>query len=97
MDFKNLSEKDERLLCDTVADYFVKNFGEYDGVTENAERYKNSVRFLHYDEFKDVFSRRDPRYVDGDEATTIEYYEQKYGRTQPVDGPIEMINLSKRY
>lgn len=46
MDFKNLSEKDERLLCDTVADYFVKNFGNYDGVTENAERYKKQRAFL---------------------------------------------------
>ena len=28
--------------------------------------------------------------------TVIEYYEQKYGKTQPVDGPIEMLNLSNR-
>ena len=77
MDFKNLSEDDERLLCNTVADYFVKNFGNYDGVTENAERYKNSVRFLHHDEFKDVFSRRDPRYVDGEENTTRGFYNEE--------------------
>lgn len=28
--------------------------------------------------------------------TTIEYYEQKYGRTEPADGPIEVLNLSFR-
>ena len=28
--------------------------------------------------------------------TVIEYYEQKYGKTQPVDGPIEVLNLSNR-
>ena len=26
--------------------------------------------------------------------TIIEYYEQKYGSTEPVDGPIEILNLS---
>ena len=25
---------------------------------------------------------------------TLEYYEQKYGKTEPVDGPIEILNLS---
>lgn len=28
--------------------------------------------------------------------TTIEHYEQKCGRTEPVDDPIEILNLSKR-
>ena len=28
--------------------------------------------------------------------TIIEYYERKYGKTKPVDGPIEMLNLSNR-
>ena len=28
--------------------------------------------------------------------TTIEHYEQKCGRTEPVDSPIEILNLSKR-
>ena len=27
---------------------------------------------------------------------TLEYYEQKYRKTKPVDGPIEMLNLSNR-
>ena len=26
----------------------------------------------------------------------LEYYEQKYGRTAPIDGPIEVLNLSTR-
>ena len=28
--------------------------------------------------------------------TMIEYYEKKYGKTEPVDGPIEVLNFSNR-
>lgn len=32
---------------------------------------------MHHDEFKDVFSRRDPRYVDGEENTTRGFYNEE--------------------